>query len=296
MEVGVVVTWSRGGDPLVGLVGVVLEHHGYAYSVVGEDELAVTRPGRAKPVRMYLTNLRQWVAQKPEEQWPAFVSDFVGSLIATAEVEDDEVLDLGDFSVVRSLLRTRLYTDDFRTDLEVVRRAVAPGLIEILVVDRPTSLMIVNVEVAGAWGVEAEELFRIARENVRADGPLEVEDGTLDGVRICSLGGETAYVTAHALWAGDYPVTGTRGALIAVPAQGVVHACPVDGDDVPGAMNLLIRLAWAGYREGPRSVSPNVYWWHGELRLAGAVEANGDALEVSISSEFQTFLEELVRD
>jgi hypothetical protein len=275
---------------------MVWEHHGYTCTVIDGDELAVTRPGSTEPVRTYLTNLRQWVAQEPEEHRAAIVSDFVGSLVAATEVEDDDVLDLNDFRFVRPLLRTRLYAEDFRADLEVVQRTVAPGLVEILVVDLPTSLLIVNAETVAGWGAGPDEVFGIARENVRADGPLEIEDRDFDGVRLCSLGGETEYVTAHALWAGDYPVTGTHGALIAVPAQGVVHACPVHGDDMPGAMNMLIRLAWAGYQDGPRSVSPNVYWWRdGELRLAGAVAANGDDLEVSISSEFQILLERLVQ-
>ncbi|MFD0850736.1 hypothetical protein ACFQ07_00625 [Actinomadura adrarensis] len=173
---------------------------------------------------------------------------------------------------------------------------MAPGLVELLVVDKPTSLLIVGVAVAGEWGLETDDLFRIARENVRSDGPLEMEDGDFGGVRLCSLGGETAYVTAHALWVGDYPVTGSHGALVAVPAQGVLHACPVHDRDVSDAMNMLIRLAWAGYQEGPRSISPNVYWWRaGELLLAGAVEASEETLQVSLGSEFQSLLEELVQ-
>ncbi|GAA2417795.1 hypothetical protein GCM10010191_30580 [Actinomadura vinacea] len=275
----------------------MVEHHGYEFTVVDGDELELRRPGFTEPVRMYLTNLRQWVAQEPEDQWPAIVSDFVGTLITTTEVDIDDSLDLNDFALVRPLLRMRLYADDFQAGMEVVQRSVAPGLVEVLVIDKPTSLLIVSTDTAAEWETGRDELFRVARDNVRADGPLEVEDDDFDGVRLCSLGGETAYVTAHALWAGDYPVTGTHGALIAVPAQGVVHAAPVHGDDVPGAMNLMIRLAWAGHREGPRSISPNVYWWRdGELRLAGAVEERDDALAVSISGEFQSLLERSVRD
>nr|BFE28423.1 hypothetical protein GCM10010200_006740 [Actinomadura rugatobispora] len=284
-------------DPLVGLVCAVVEHHGYGFTVVDGDELELRRQGREEPVRMYLTNLRQWVAREPEGQWPAIVADFVGTLIATTEVEGDDALDLGDYALVRPLLRMRLYADDFQAGLEIVQRSVAPGLVEVLVIDKPTSLLIVSTDMAAEWETESDELFRVARDNVRADGPLEMEDGDFDGVRLCSLGGETAYVTAHALWAGDYSVTGPHGALVVVPAQGVVHAAPVRGDDVPGAMNMLIRLAWAGFQEGPRSVSPNVYWWQeGELRLAGAVEEQDDTLAVSISAEFQSLLEQLVRD
>jgi hypothetical protein len=284
-------------DPLVGLVCAVVEHHGYACTVIDGDELELRRQGRDEPVRMYLTNLRQWVAREPEDQWPAIVADFVGTLIATTEVEDDEALDLGDYALVRPLLRMRLYADDFQTGLEIVQRSVAPGLVEVLVIDKPTSLLIVSTDMAAEWEARPNELFRVARDNVRADGPLELEDGDFDGVRLCSLGGETAYVTAHALWAGDYPVTGPHGALVVVPAQGVVHAAPLRGGEVPGSMNMLIRLAWAGFQEGPRSISPHVYWWQdGELRLAGAVEEQDDTLAVSISAEFQTLLERLVRD
>ncbi|GAA3959800.1 hypothetical protein GCM10023085_47810 [Actinomadura viridis] len=284
-------------DPVITLVCAVVESHGYTCTVIDGDQVELGRPGDSSPSRMYLSNLRQWVAREPEDQWPAIVSDFVGTLIATTEVEDEEALDLADFALIRPLLRTRLYADDFQAGMEVVRRTVAPGLAEVLVVDKPTSLLIVSTGMAADWPVGRDELFHVARENVRSDGPLEMVEDDAGGVPIFSLGAETAYVTAHALWAGDYPVTGPHGALVAVPAQGVVHASPVHPGGVPAAMNVLIRVAWAGFQEGPRSISPNVYWWDdGELRLAGAVEAGEDALTVSIGEDFQALLEHLVRD
>ncbi|MEW2353970.1 hypothetical protein [Spirillospora sp. NPDC029432] len=290
-------------DPLLGLVCAIIEHHGYVAEVVDEDQVELRRPDQDAPGRLYLTNLRQWAAREPRDQWPAIAADFVGSVIATAESSGDDALDLGDYAMVRPLLRTRLYGDDFGSGAQALRRPVAPGLVEVLVVDKPTAMMIVNTDLPGKWGMAADELFAVAEENVRRDGPLELVDDDYGGVRLFSLGGDYAYATAHALWAGDYPVTGPYGALVVVPAQGVVHAVPVHGEEVVAAMNLLVRIGWGGFRQGPRSITPNVYWWRdGALRLAGAVEvgeagdAGEDSLAVSISGEFQELLEELVRE
>ena len=281
------------GDRLVGLVCAVVEHHGYACTVVSDDELELRRQGQDEHMRIYLTNLRQWVAQEPEDQWPAIVADFVGSVVATDEVGQDDSLDFGDYALVRPLLRVRLYADDFGQDIEVMKRYAAPGLVEVLVIDKPMSLMMVTVELAMQWEVEKDELFRVARENVRADGPLEVESGDYKGVRLCSLGGDTAYVSAHALWLGDYPVTGPHGALFIVPTQGMLHAVPLHRDMLFPAMNLLITVAWRCYEEGPRSITPNVYWWQdGQLWLAGTVTKNDGGLTVSISGEWHSVLME----
>lgn len=286
-------------DPLLSLLVTVIEHHGYQCRVISDDQVEITRPGRDGPLQMWLTNLRQWVAREPRDQWAAVVSDFVSSLIATTETDEEDELDLDDYALVHPLLRTRLYADDFQAGPgEVVRRAVAPGLVEILVIDRPTSLMLVRLDVAQGWPVSLDEAFRAAYDNVRRDGPLEMENEHIDGVRLVSLHGETAYVTAHALWVGDYPLAGPEGALVAIPAQGVVHAAPIQGIDVINAMNLLIKVAWIGYQEGPRSVSPNVYWWRegSSLVLAGAVEPGEETLGVRITSEFQDLLERFAEE
>ncbi|MFB4314341.1 hypothetical protein [Actinomadura sp. 21ATH] len=287
-------------DPLLGLVCAIIEHHGYVARVVDEDQVELRRPDQDAPGLIYLTNLRQWAAREPRDQWPAIAADFVGSVIATAADDGDDALDFEDLALVRPLLRTRLYGDDFGTGVkagtEPVRRQVAPGLAEVLVVDKPTAMMIVNADLREKWGTEAGELFAAAEENVRRDGPLELAAGDYEGVRLFSLGGDYAYATAHALWVDDYPVTGPHGALVVVPAQGMVHAVPVHGGEVAAAMNLLVRVGWGGFQEGPRSITPNVYWWRdGALRLAGAVEAREDTLAVSISAEFQELLEELVQ-
>jgi hypothetical protein len=283
------------------LVLTVLEHYGYACTLISTDEVEVSRPDRADdtPYRIRLTNLRQWTAREPRDQWPALVSDFLGSLIAATEADLHEGgLDLDDYASVRSLLRMRLYAEDIGDDLDVVRRPAAPGLSEVVVIDKPTTLMVLTAEVVKEWPVDRDELFRVARENVRSDGPLDAHVQPVGGTRIASLYGDTAYVTGHALWVGDYPVTGPYGALLAIPTQSVVHAAPLEQAAVPGAVNRLIELAWAEYQQGPRSVQPHIYRWHeGVLSLAGTVEQSADgSLAVHITPEFQDCLEELIRD
>ncbi|MEU6034814.1 hypothetical protein ABZ801_05345 [Actinomadura sp. NPDC047616] len=290
-----------GDDPLLPLVLTVLEHYGYACALISADEVEVSRPDRADdtPYRIRLTNLRQWTAREPRDQWPALVADFLGSLIAATEADlDDGGLDLDDYTSVRSLLRMRVYAEDIGDELDIVRRPVAPGLSEVVVIDKPTTLMVLTTEMVKGWPVDRDELFRVARENVRSDGPLDAHVQPVDGTRLASLYGDTAYVTGHALWVGDYPVTGPYGVLLAIPTQSVVHAAPLEQAAIPGAINRLIELAWEEYQQGPRSVQPHIYRWHeGVLSLAGTVEQSpDDSLAVHITQEFQDCLEELIRD
>jgi len=287
-----------GDDPLLPLVLTVLEHHGYTCTVISANEVEVSRPDRddGNRNRIMLTNLRQWTALEPRDQWPALVADFLGSLIAAAEADQDDRLDLDDYAAVRSLLRMRLYSDEIGDELDIVHRPAAPGLAEVVVIDKPTTLMMLTTEIAKGWPVDRDELFRVARENVRSDGPLDVDVQPAGETRLAALYGDTAYVTGHALWVGDYPVTGPYGTLLAVPNQSVVHAAPLDRA-FPHAMNALVGRAWEEYLQGPRSVRPHIYRWHeGTLTLAGRVEQSADAsLAVHITPEFQDCLEELIR-
>jgi hypothetical protein len=213
------------------------------------------------------------------------------------EMHEEAPLDLGDFNVVRPLLRARLYPDDYEAGPDVVHRPVATGVIELLTIDEVTSLMLVPVNTARSWPVTADDLFRIAHDNVRADGPLEVDKELVGGINVASLSGETAYVTAHALWAGDYPVDGPYGALVVVPNQGALHTVPVSGRDVIDAIPIMVQVAWLGFQDGPRSISPNLYWWRdGTLTLAATVESRDDKLAVEMSAEFSALLDQLTHD
>jgi len=286
-------------DPLVTLFRLEADDHGYTATLVDDDQLEVGRPGEEGRFTVWLTNLRQLAAQEPEDQWPALVADFVGTLVSTAEMNESDALDVTDFMLVRTLLRSRVYAEDYQTGTdEIVSRPVAPGLIEVLVIDRISSLMIVPAETAGEWPATWGELFEVAHNNVRGDGPLEVVEDVVDGVPTAQLYGETAYVTAHALWTDDYPVTGLHGALVVVPAQSQVYTARLDGDPLPDVMNAMVRIGWVGFTEGPRSITPNVYWWHhGRLEVAATVEPDNDgdgwALAVVITPAFKEFLNSL---
>jgi hypothetical protein len=290
--------WPDVHDPLVTLFRLEAEDHGYTATLVADDQLEVTRPGREGAFTVWLTNLRQLAAHEPEDQWPAIVADFVGTLVSTAEMNESDALDVADFTLVRPLLRSRLYADDFQTGTEVVTRPAGPGLIEVLAIDKISSLMIPPAATVREWPVTEDELFRIAHDNVRGDGPLEVVEDVIDGVPVAQLYGETAYVTAHALWTEDYPVTGLYGALVVIPAQGQVYVARLDGDPLPDIMNAMVKAGWIGFSEGPRSITPHVYWWHdGALDLAATVQSSNDGdgwtLSVGITRPFKAFLDSL---
>lgn len=281
------------GDRLVGLVGEVLDRQGVGWSVVGADTLSV---GDSRPFLLNLGNLRAWTAKEPVREWPAMVADFVGNMLASMETQREAPLDTSDLERVAGLLRVRLYPAALDTGpVEPVARPVAEGVQEILVIDTPTTVMTVNRKTAGDWAVSDADLFARARGNVRADGPLEVTAEPVDGTRLSALHGDTEYVSAHALWAQDYPVTGSAGSLVAVPVEGVVFAHPLEPDPavtLPG-MSALVRRAWAAYADGPRAISPHIYRSgpDGALALAAAVDVDGTTLSVRPTPEFQAIIE-----
>lgn len=280
------------GDRLLGLVVEVLDRQDLTWSVIGPDQLSV---GNSGTVQMNLGNLRARTAREPADEWPALVADFVGNVLASMAAQREAPLDTSDVDRIAGLLRVRLYPGPIvGGPIEPVARPVVEGIQEILVIDTPTTVMTVSREIAAPWPTPEADLFARARANVRADGPLEVTTDLVPGTRLTALHGETEYVSAHALWTQDYPVTGSEGSLVAVPAEGVIYAHPLEPDPavtVP-AMNAIIQRGWATYSDGHRTISPHIYRARpdGTLIPAASVELAGSTLSVRPTPEFQALL------
>jgi hypothetical protein len=283
--------WERPvHDQVVSLVILVAESHGFACRVLDDNGLRLSRGD--EEFELGLTNLRQRLAGERPDDWPAVVADFVGAVIVGFENR----LETDDFQLIRPLVRTRFYGADPQIRDQFCTIEPAPGLVEVVVIDRPTSVMLAPAADVAAWRVPQQELFRLGRGNVRADPPLDREEHDVDGVRVCVLSGESFYATTHLHWLGDYLVLGPFGAFLALPNRHVMLAHAVWDGSAIQALGTLRRLAERFHTEGPGSITADVYWWRaGRLSLVQTVIGADGRARIQPSAELGTMLDQLAR-
>ncbi|RAY13934.1 hypothetical protein DPM19_16680 [Actinomadura craniellae] len=265
---------SRGDDgALDSLVVLVAESLGYTCRRVPGDVMLLEGITR---LHVSMRNLRQLARMVPRDDWPALVADHVTTIVTAIE----EPLDLSDFELAQHLLRTRIYPAEADNGI-LAARPFAPGLIEVVVVDTPTTVRTVTVDEMEDWPVSGDALFILGRANVRADGPLQVEEQDLGGVPVAVLHGWTFYAVTHLAWLGEYLNLGPGGALVIAPSRSLVVAYPLHAgtprrEAALAARELQTQARYA-YEEGPGSLSPHLFWWRGgELELL-EIGVDGDA-------------------
>jgi hypothetical protein len=264
--------WDDG--TLDSLLVLVAESLGYTCSRAPGEVMLLEGANR---LHVSLRDLRQLARLVPRDDWPALVSDHVTTIVTAIE----EPLDLSDFELAQHLLRTRIYPAEADNGM-LAARPFAPGLIEAVVVDTPTTVRTVTIEEMDGWPVSGDALFMLGRANVRADGPLQVDEQDLAGVPVSVLHGWSFYAATHLAWLEEYVEIGPYGALVVAPSRSLIvtHAIRPRGGyrATLAAARELHAQAYQAYEEGPGSLSPHLFWWRtGELTLL-ETRYEGDAM------------------
>jgi serine/threonine protein kinase len=209
----------------------------------------------------------------------SLVADHVSTIVTAIE----EPLDLSDFDLAKNQLRTRIYPAEIDNGL-IAARPFAPGLIEAVVVDTPTTVRTVTLAEAEGWPVAQDRLFELGRANVRGDGPLQCEEQEVGDVRLSVLHGWTFYAATHVIWLNEYMDLGPYGALVVMPSRSMIIAYPIRnktgaayGETVRAATELQVQ-AQHGYEDGPGSLSPHLFWWRSSGLTLLETRFKGDSL------------------
>ncbi len=276
----------RAGDAeLRSLVALVAESLGYRCEPLDDESLLLSGPSR---LRIGLVNLRQMAHQMPREEWPALVADHLGTLVTAAE----HPLDIRDFDCVRHLVRTRVYPAGAANG-RALYRELAPGLLEVLVADTPTTVRMIRRDETTDWPATVPELFALGYDNVRDDEPLEREDHDMEGVAVTLLHGDTFYAATHSLWLPDYVEVGEHGALVVLPTRHTLAVYPIRDDGAIMATEKLRTFAQRAYEDGPGSLSPELYWWRSGRLTHVKSRLSERSLDLFPTPEFVAMLETL---
>lgn len=229
-----------------------------------------------------LGNLAQMCNQTELKRWEGLIHHHF-EVMFTAYLQNHDRFGRN-FDEVRSLLKARLYPSEYLSQLPhtgLVYRPVAEGLIQVLTYDLPTHIVTVARKHPDSWGVSEDELFALAADNLRSDEAPDHQIQVLDGgASLYTLVGNSYFTASHTLILGDYLEPGAEhGAVCVAPHRHIVLYHPLrELETSMQAIMTMIPVALGMYRDGPGSISPQLYWWkNGTLTLLPIVNSGEDA-------------------
>lgn len=211
--------------------------------------------------RMGFSNLAQVCNQAERSDWPSLISRHFDAILT----KPDDTEFRGNLDAARPLLKPRIYnTGDLPDDAEIVVSQIGAGLLSVLTYDLPTSVRTVHREDAASWPAPVDELFGIAVGNLESapDRPERTEVPFDGGGVIGVLHGDSFFVASEIVRLKEHLGDAPNGSLVAVPNRHVLLFHPLRDLSAVAAVQFMIQMAIQFYREGPGSISPNLYWWH----------------------------------
>jgi hypothetical protein len=247
------------------------------------DGLLQVADGEEDMRTIALGNLARLCHQVPLSEWPLAVRDHFAALNAPTEAPSS-------FAEAAHLLRVRLVPRDYVYRPAAVTQQVAEGVDSALVVDFDLSLLFATEANVEQWGVNENDLFDLALNNVRHNDPVEVN--LQDGMTF--LLGRHPYVATHLLCLEDYlDVPAPHGAIVAVPTRDWVAFQPIRDLSIIRSINSIIPFIHGLFDDGPYSLTPDLFWWRDGSLTVLPSRIDGQTLAFAPPDDFVAVLNQL---
>lgn len=253
---------------------------------------------------MGLTNLAQMCRQHPRERWAEIVRHHFDVIEKSEREARDWKAEQADFSKARDRLHLRVYGKDEFGDalsrLDVIAREDIPGTMSTLVADLPNRIQTLRKRDVANWGQSEESLLKIGLENVRTNCAIQIarqEKG--ESVEVFAAFADHFFVSTFALLPEALPVAanGRMGELIGIPNRHIFLCFPInDLTSTVRAVNALANMISKMEREGPGSVSSQLYWRHNGKFTPLPYSIKDKALHFAPPDEFVGVLNSLAAD
>ena len=250
-----------------------------------------------------LQNIAQVCHQAEEKEWETLITAHFDSIFAVQDENSALHVDMSDFKKVQTRLRARVYPEDIATHTnEIVSQPSLAGALEVLVVDLPTTVRTVSKQEAAQWGFTEEELLLIGRRNLRAGGLLKPNSVALEqGTSLLLYSGDNFYAASHTLIFGDYmtqqiekgAAVADYGALVGIPKRDVLLAHFIRNVGAVEAVGAMLQAVVGMHRDGPGSITPNLFWYHDGAFEQLPYELEGNQLSFAPSDDFVELLDQL---
>lgn len=235
-----------------------------------------------------LINLAQICHASSRDHWQDQIADHLGKVLSTAITGPDLSIEHA-----RSMIKVRLHPDDF-ADLDALPlgRHLAPGVLALPVIDDLQTIRAVIPQDLERWHLPVDELWELGLANIRAQEKPEFAPPERDALGMISSTGFFATTWVLMLEAFLDPVP-EHGALVILPHRHALLYQPLVDFAAVSSVPHLLTIAEEEYRQGPGSISPNLYWWRpGSLTLLPA-RFRGNQLMFAPPEEFLEVLSAL---
>jgi hypothetical protein len=237
--------------------GLAFEHH---------DGILEVQTSGETPDQLGILNLAQRCRMANRSDWPAVIAEHLSSLLSLTGRDLDALA--ADFEQARDILRIRLYADETMGGMAPelngpVLRPLATGILLGLVYDFPDSIASVSSDQLGAWPLAESEVLSIARANTLAEPPpMRQTIPAANGSALEGMMGESFYVASRVLGLRELmPADSVAGALVGVPNRHVLLWHPIVDLRSVSAMTTMAPMIQEMFRDGPGSISNQLYWW-----------------------------------
>jgi hypothetical protein len=283
-------------EAFVRLVEDDLRRRGLRFEL--EDGIALVDHGEEEPNRLGLMNLAQRCQTMDRSDWPAAISEHFSAMMSITGRDLDALA--ADYEQASRILRLRLYPDESMGGLTpggdgAVLRRLAPGVLTGLVYDFPDSVASVSETQLADWRRPEAEVIDLARANTLAEPPpLQDTVDTDDGATFETMLGDSFYVASRLLGLADLlPTTITNGALVGVPNRHALLWHPIEDLRVVRAMTAMAPLIQGLFRDGPGSISNQLYWWRNGEVVHLPIAPNRKGFDFSPPDDFVALLNRL---
>jgi hypothetical protein len=202
-----------------------------------------------------------------------------------------------DYEQASRVLRLRLYPDESMGGLTPsgdgpVLRRLAPGVLIGLVYDFPDSVASVSETQLADWRRPEAEVIDLAGANTLAEPPPPHDTlDTGDGATFETMLGDSFYVASRVLGLAQVlPSKITNGALVGLPNRHALLWHPIEDLRVVRAMTAMAPLIQGLFRDGPGSISDQLYWSRDGELIHLPITANRKGFDFSPPDEFVELL------
>jgi hypothetical protein len=244
--------------------------------------------------RWGLLNLAQVCNQSPDKEWPEHIRGHFDAMARSEQEHAQLEAQMGDFAAIRERLGVRLGPPDMPRDLMIWREDI-PGVLSYIVIDLPSSMVTVNGDALSRWGISSQQLFDMALENLRKQGRPDVTRFEMEkDLALAALLGDSFFTASQALLlAENTDLVGPQGSLVAVPHRHALLCYPIRDLNVLRVVHVLWTMAQGMHKEGPGSISGNIYWYFEGKFTAIPCEIEDDAIGVRPPEDFEQMLNSL---
>jgi hypothetical protein len=243
-----------------------------------------------------LQNIAQMCSQTDRDEWRDLIESHFDCIFAASDDSNALRIDVSDFNKVSGRLRSRLYPLSMLNQaVEIIHRPGPEGTLEVVVLDLPTTVRTISRTEARVWRLENEDLFEIGRANLRQSGALKETVVPLQqGVNLHLFAGDSFYAASHALIFNDYaPEQLPHGALVGIPKRDVLLAHFIHDIGAVEAISSMLQAIIGMHRDGPGSLSPNLYWYLNGEFITLPYELADDELSFTPPNDFLELLTDL---